>query len=226
MSNNKVNGQTHIGNRKNKLSVWMKKIIQSNVKDTEPAASIISQGRRPTKSHNKQSQSQKVDVPMDMESFYSAGSDTNTINSSLQPIFNRDNSVRSFTSEKELKLQWDEEQLLKTNYDPTQQMQPPLPQQLQDNASVAPIISFCSSSVKSATFSDLHSVQSTRPTVMSTRTFETNSSTVAIPPASIIDRARPNNSSSYMSRPPSSRHVSLQRHNSSHTVNSIITIKS
>ena len=76
-------------------------------------------------------------------------------------------------------------------------------------------------------------MQSTRPTVMSTRTVETNSSTVAIPPASILDRARAtptvNHSAAASvasSRPPSSKHFSLQRHNSSHTVNSIITIKS
>ena len=102
-----------------------------------------------------------------------------------------------------------------------------------DYASMAPLMSFCSSSVKSSTFSDVHSMQSTRPTVMSTRTIETNSSTVAIPPASILDRARAtptvNHSAAASvasSRPPSSKHFSLQRHNSSHTVNSIITIRS
>ena len=80
----------------------------------------------------------------------------------------------------------------------------------------------------------MHSMQSTRPTVMSARTVETNSSTMAIPPASILDRARASSSLAHTSatpsiissRPSSSKHFSLQRHNSSHTVNSIVTIKS
>lgn len=59
-----------------------------------------------------------------------------------------------------------------------------------DISSMAPLISVCSSSAKSSTFSDIHSIQSTRPTVMSSRTQETNSSTMAIPPASILDRGR------------------------------------
>ncbi|GAV53647.1 hypothetical protein ZYGR_0AK01490 [Zygosaccharomyces rouxii] len=59
-----------------------------------------------------------------------------------------------------------------------------------DNVSIQALFSMGSSSFKSSTFSDVHSLQSTRATVVSGRTTETNSSTVAIPPASILDRAR------------------------------------
>lgn len=104
-----------------------------------------------------------------------------------------------------------------------------------DLSSMAPLVSVCSSSVKSSTFSDIHSIQSTRPTVFSSRTQETNSSTMAIPPASILDRARQstltintgvNNVSTVASgntRPPQRL---LARRDSGHTLNSILTIKS
>lgn len=59
-----------------------------------------------------------------------------------------------------------------------------------DNASTAPLVSVCSSSMKSNTFSDVHSAQSTRATEFSNKTFDTNSSTIGIPPASIVDRGR------------------------------------
>ncbi|KAL3228909.1 Uncharacterized protein RNJ44_01996 [Nakaseomyces bracarensis] len=59
-----------------------------------------------------------------------------------------------------------------------------------DISSMAPLLSVSSSSAKSSTFSDIHSIQSTRTTVISSRTQETNSSTMAIPPASILDRGR------------------------------------
>ncbi|GAV48735.1 hypothetical protein ZYGR_0N01390 [Zygosaccharomyces rouxii] len=59
-----------------------------------------------------------------------------------------------------------------------------------DNVSIQALFSMGSSSFKSSTFSDVHSLQSTRATVVSGRTTETNSSTVAIPPASILDRTR------------------------------------
>ncbi|SCU87724.1 LADA_0E05776g1_1 [Lachancea dasiensis] len=59
-----------------------------------------------------------------------------------------------------------------------------------DNASTAPLISHCSSSAKSSVFSDVTSLQSTRATVLSNKTMDTNSSTVGIPPASILDRSR------------------------------------
>ncbi|CUS24626.1 LAQU0S18e00562g1_1 [Lachancea quebecensis] len=63
----------------------------------------------------------------------------------------------------------------------------------QDNASTAPLVSHCSSSVKSSVFSDVTSLQSTRATVSSSKTFDTNASTVGIPSASILDRARHTN---------------------------------
>lgn len=59
-----------------------------------------------------------------------------------------------------------------------------------DNASTIPLVSTYSSSVKSAMFSDAHSMQSTRATLFSNKTFDTNSSTVGIPPASILDLGR------------------------------------
>lgn len=115
-----------------------------------------------------------------------------------------------------------------------------------DNVSITPLFSLCSSSVKSSTFSDSHSLQSTRATVVSGRTMETNSSTMAIPPASILDRARASSSTtsastatspsltapahlhatgSLRSRPGSLRQPQLQRDNSSPTIDSLSTIK-
>ena len=195
---NNNNNNNNNNKRKKKLSKWMKKIIQ-------PARDIQ------TQSHPQP-----------------------------QPQPNR----------KETKVQWDQEpQRTKTNHK-TNISDIHIPNykyidsdddddeesEDSDHASMAPLFSFCSSSVKSSTFSDMHSMQSTRPTVMSTRTVETNSSTMAIPPASILDRARigPSSSLSHTSntpsiissRPSSSKHFSLQRYNSSHTVNSIVTIKS
>lgn len=122
-----------------------------------------------------------------------------------------------------------------------------------DNVSITPLFSMCSSSVKSSTFSDSYSIQSTRATVVSGRTVETNSSTMAIPPASIMDRTRassitaPASSNSslgpstptpaqqyhhhhlhhqaHSSRPSSMRHTQIQRDPSTDTVNSCSTIK-
>lgn len=121
-----------------------------------------------------------------------------------------------------------------------------------DNVSITPLFSLCSSSMKSSTFSDAHSIQSTRATVLSGRTTETNSSTIAIPPASIMDRTRhssattPSNSAiatpsgattpthslahhhlhhPHISRPNSMRHTPMQRDNSNHTLDSTSTIK-
>lgn len=121
-----------------------------------------------------------------------------------------------------------------------------------DNVSITPLFSLCSSSMKSSTFSDAHSLQSTRATVLSGRTMETNSSTIAIPPASIMDRTRhssatiPSNSAittssgattpthslahhhlhhPHISRPNSMRHTPMQRDNSNRTLDSTSTIK-
>lgn len=115
-----------------------------------------------------------------------------------------------------------------------------------DNVSITPLFSLCSSSVKSSTFSDAHSLQSTRATVLSGRTMDTNSSTMAIPPASILDRGRVSSgattipsssstsaptsihipgSSSHRSRPNSLRPNYMQRDASSPTIDSVSTIK-
>lgn len=115
-----------------------------------------------------------------------------TTNSSIKPIFNKDiletGSINTITTTSVKKLQWDEEpERTKSEYHSSSNIN-----NSNDIASTAPIISFYSSSMRSPSmFSDMNSIQSTRPTVMSVKTIETNSSVMAIPPASIIDRARP-----------------------------------
>lgn len=120
-------------------------------------------------------------------------------NSSIKPIFHKDDlemdTVESITNNTLTtmtnsikKLQWDDEPekfkhenttIINNNNNNN------------DISSMIPMISFCSASVRSPSmFSDINSIQSTRPTVMSIKTIETNSSVMAIPPASIIDRAR------------------------------------
>lgn len=137
-----------------------------------------------------------------------------------------------------MKVLWDAEPI-RAKSEPLER---DLPSEATDNVSITPLFSMCSSSVKSSTFSDSHSIQSTRATVLSGRTVETNSSTMAIPPASIIGRTRassatqPSSSASsagpsavahhlHQSRPASIRHTQLQRDPSSTTVNSSSTIK-
>lgn len=108
-----------------------------------------------------------------------------------------------------------------------------------DNASTAPLFSHCSSSVKSSIFSDSTSMQSTRATVFSNKTFDTNSSTVGIPPASILDRARHTSAAAqgaasifslttthHTSQANSIRQYPLYRNNSTHTVNTTATVAS
>ncbi|CAI4589134.1 AIF_collapsed_G0032080.mRNA.1.CDS.1 [Saccharomyces cerevisiae] len=125
--------------------------------------------------------------------------DGTTISSSLRPLVDR-NSLHSSESDDEgdRRVAWDEPPTGKVRQQQQQQQQ-------NDNASVIPLVSFCSSSVKSSTFSDIHSIQSTRPTIFSNRTFETNSSVLAIPPQSILDRSRtlpPSNASNTTTRRP------------------------
>lgn len=133
---------------------------------------------------------------------------TTTTNLSIKPIFHKDdlniNTVESISNNTLTtmtnsikKLQWDNEpercktenitiinnNTTNTNTNNTSN---------NDISSMIPMISFYSASVRSPSiFSDINSIQSTRPTVMSIKTMETNSSVMAIPPASIIDRARP-----------------------------------
>ena len=104
-----------------------------------------------------------------------------------------------------------------------------------DDASLVPLFSICSSSVKSSIFSDINSLQSTKPTVHTVRTVETNSSIIAIPPASILDRANTTatTASTTQNVPTSPYYVhsssvgpSLHRWNSSVTVDSVVTLKS
>lgn len=153
--------------------------------------------------------------------------DDNTINSSIRPLFGNDNDKTSINPiasiDKSPKLSWDT--------DPKRVAS--------ENASMAPLISLDNSSIRSSTFSDTHSAQSTKATVFSSRTMDTNSSTMAIPPASILNRSRQHSSttatnaslfshttSSHLSRPDSIKQVYQQKNNSSNTVDSVVTIKS
>ncbi|CAI4045208.1 uncharacterized protein SKDI_11G2540 [Saccharomyces kudriavzevii IFO 1802] len=169
--------------RRNKLSVWVKKII--NTTTTTNASVSSSKPRRRTGAGTTAVKHTQLE------------SDGTTISSSLRPMVDR-NSLRSGESDEEgtHRVVWDEPPA-----DKFKQQQ----QQQQDNASVIPLVSFCSSSVKSSTFSDIHSIQSTRPTIFSGRTLETNSSVLAIPPQSILDRSRalpsPNASNTTTRRP-------------------------
>ncbi|CAD6636344.1 CIC_collapsed_G0035020.mRNA.1.CDS.1 [Saccharomyces cerevisiae] len=172
--------------RRNKLSVWVKKII--NTTTTTNASVSSSKPRRGTRAGPTRVKRAELDP------------DGTTISSSLRPLVDR-NSLHSSESDDEgdRRVAWDEPPTGKVRQQQQQQ------QQQNDNASVIPLVSFCSSSVKSSTFSDIHSIQSTRPTIFSNRTFETNSSVLAIPPQSILDRSRtlpPSNASNTTTRRP------------------------
>ncbi|EJS42858.1 YKR045C [Saccharomyces arboricola H-6] len=155
--------------RRNKLSVWVKKIINTTTTTNAP----VSSSQKP----------RRADVGPRRAKRTQLDSKETTISSSLRPIVGR-NSWQSSGSDDEggQRIVWDEPPASKFNQQQQQQ---------HDNASVIPLVSFCSSSVKSSTFSDIHSIQSTRPTIFSGRTLETNSSVLAIPPQSILDRSRP-----------------------------------
>ncbi|CCC68878.1 hypothetical protein NCAS_0B07940 [Naumovozyma castellii] len=266
--------------RKNKLSVWMKKIIQPT-KDTTTSnnASKIKTSRSTAPSHmipyandrnasssptltntntnithriEQQSTSKNVKTKSKSRrskaktyaplTEASSDSDTATINSSLRPLYPMDNhhnfpkvrtpSATNIIDENlSMKVLWSKEpERIKSD--------PEL-----DNSSVSPLFSFCSTaSIKSSTFSsDIYSLQSTRPTVMSVRTMETNSSTVPIPSASILERARPSTNSTATTTTPSSmsnsirntttatnnnNNASLHTCDSVSTKNSLITLKS
>lgn len=183
MSNNHHTPQ----GRRNKLSVWVKKIINTTTTTTN-ASVTSSKPRRGTRAGPTRAKRTELD------------SDGTTISSSLRPMIDR-NSLQSSESDDEgnHKVAWDEPPTGKMKQQQQQQ------QQQYDNASVIPLVSFCSSSVKSSTFSDIHSIQSTRPTIFSNRTLETNSSVLAIPPQSILDRSRtlpPSNASNTTTRRP------------------------
>ncbi|CAI4034800.1 hypothetical protein SMKI_11G2510 [Saccharomyces mikatae IFO 1815] len=166
--------------RRNKLSVWVKKII--NTTTTTNASVSSSKPRHGTRAGPTRAKRTELDSEA-------------TINSSLRPMVDR-SSLQSSESDDEgdHRVVWDEPPADKVKQ-----------QQQCDNASVIPLVSFCSSSVKSSTFSDIHSIQSTRPTIFSNRTLETNSSVLAIPPQSIVDRSRtlpPSNASNTTTRRP------------------------
>ena len=159
--------------KRNKLSVWVKKIINTTTTTNAPVTSNKPRraGAGPTRPKRAQ-----------------LDSDATTISSSLRPMVDQ-GSLKSSESDEEgtQRVVWDEPPVERAKQ---QQQQQPQQQPQHDNASVIPLVSFCSSSAKSSTFSDIHSIQSTRPTILSGRTLETNSSVLAIPPQSILDRSR------------------------------------
>ncbi|AAS52246.2 ADR326Cp [Eremothecium gossypii ATCC 10895] len=157
--------------RRNKLSVWVKRIIQPN-KDHKAGLA----GARPGRSMARRTEPEsKERAAESSESVVSTPRGSHSSSSSSA------RSVRSVqTAPARCKLRGG--------------ACAPAPrvefEGANDNASTVPLVSMCSSSLKSSTFSDVHSVQSTRATVFSNKTFDTNSSTIGIPPASIVDRGR------------------------------------
>lgn len=197
-----IQNNSNHNNTKKKLSQWMKKIIQPTRESQITEKSTAQQHHSTNKTINRHATNDTLRLQWDQEP-----ERQRKINKSITSVQNDTYSTTSAGS-------------MESDVD-------------SDHASIAPLFSFCSSSIKSSTFSDIHSMQSTRPTLQSARTAETNSSTIPIPPASILDRARATSNLTYSSaasitssRPTSTRHISLQRQNSSRTVNSIITIKS
>lgn len=177
--------------RRNKLSVWVKKII--NTTTTTNASVSSSKPRRGTRAGPTRVKRAELDP------------DGTTISSSLRPLVDR-NSLHSSESDDEgdRRVAWDEPPTGKVRQQQQQQQH-----NSSNNKTTTQVlfllVSFCSSSVKSSTFSDIHSIQSTRPTIFSNRTFETNSSVLAIPPQSILDRSRtlpPSNASNTTTRRP------------------------
>lgn len=172
------NDHTFLG-RKKKLSVWVKKIIQPTKESTPPTlpqpGAACGSSIEGTKSNSYSSSSE---CPV---SDVLSHSSTEAIHELSPP---RTDSVS-------MKVLWgDEPKRLRQDTDsdvvPTREDD----SDSTDNVSIQALFSMCSSSFKSSTFSDVHSLQSTRATMVSGRTTETNSSTVAIPPASILDRTR------------------------------------
>lgn len=207
--------------KKNRISFWMKKIMSntnssSSVNNNSSSNKIIplpkqesgeqlpiktkpNSKKRYSYNHNQPHKSNHNQRSIRTNDLEDKDTDDNTIsfeqlttNSSIKPIFNKDvletGTINTITTTSVKKLQWDNEpERTKSEYHSSSNIN-----NSNDIASTVPIISFYSSSMRSPSmFSDMNSIQSTRPTVMSIKTIETNSSVMAIPPASIIDRARP-----------------------------------
>ncbi|SCV03691.1 LANO_0G05666g1_1 [Lachancea nothofagi CBS 11611] len=155
--------------RKRKLSVWVKRIIQPNKEQTHFASAAHAKPH--SRRHSIEDNRGKSDVSEQL----TRGS-----------AFEAPKHVHRMREPTVCSVVWDKS----VTKEPLS-IGPRLDfDQSNDNASTAPLISHCSSSAKSSVFSDVTSLQSTRATVLSNKTLETNSSTVGIPPASILDRAR------------------------------------
>lgn len=227
-----TNTKATIAERKKKLSIWVRKIIQPN-RDQAKYGFKPQQLSIPAATSSKAAQP-VVDVPKTPESSTSLDDGVRTVSSSLVPMLD----TQDHSGYEQRSLVFEEA----TKGHPGAGAN--------DNASTAPLFSTCSSSIESSTFSDVHSVQSTFATVFSNKTLDTNSSTVGIPPASILDRGRhaavgtapttnpqagtqhgaPSlfsfNTAHHTSRSNSMRHFPLHRSNSSRTVSTAATIGS
>ncbi|CEP64511.1 uncharacterized protein LALA0_S12e00518g [Lachancea lanzarotensis] len=164
--------------RKRKLSVWVKRIIQPNkdsshFETTTTTHSKSVEGRRYPERSQTSSRS-KPELPK-----------TRSKNATTQDLKheyrNRDIPTGS--------VMWDKSVTKDSSTPASNQLRLDF-DQAHDNASTAPLVSHCSSSAKSSVFSEVASLESTRATVLSNKTLDTNSSTVGIPPASILDRTR------------------------------------
>ncbi|CCE61794.1 hypothetical protein TPHA_0B01220 [Tetrapisispora phaffii CBS 4417] len=266
MSSNTVNVNGQV--KKNKLSVWVKKIMQA--KDNN-SSTIISAGNIESNNAKPKIISNTPALPTVENGLEKSNSnmaseydDAYTMNSSLRPLFdleskynnsNNNNTNTSSQNENENENDRYDDHIMSSptynhrdkpsntsNHSNKQKLQklswderPKKDYTIQgiDNASIQPLLSICSSSIKSSIFSDTNSLQSTKATITSARTQETNSSTIAIPPASILDRSRYSsstnnntNSNTGTSTNNSIRHPHLHRVNSNRTSASIMTIKS
>ncbi|CDH09436.1 uncharacterized protein ZBAI_01220 [Zygosaccharomyces bailii ISA1307] len=185
MSNNHTGASDHtfLG-RKRKLSVWVKKIIQPARETSTSTAAPQPEPPTRTSSSEDRKQNSKEDSGHSSEctiNEVSSRSSTEAMHELSPP---RADSVS-------MKVLWgDEPKRLRQETDSDVVPASVDDSDSMDNVSIQALFSMCSSSFKSSTFSDVHSLQSTRATMASGRTTETNSSTVAIPPASILDRTR------------------------------------
>ncbi|SCU96331.1 LAFA_0G05754g1_1 [Lachancea sp. 'fantastica'] len=166
--------------RKRKLSVWVKRIIQPNKESSHfeattthtPMHAKTSERRRSL----EQSRSSHVNAELPRTRTKNATTD--------DPKHGHRKRVPQTGS-----VMWDKSVTKDSTSATNQQLRLDF-DQMHDNASTAPLVSHCSSSTKSSVFSEVASLQSTRATVLSNKTLDTNSSTVGIPPASILDRTR------------------------------------
>lgn len=220
-SNIGVNDHTFQG-RKKKLSVWVKKIIQP-AKESGPTATTANSTANVNSNHTKRAsvdtqnssscslssspepvRRMSRSANNDYDGVQNQDHDQDYYDNSGEIDSNSQISTRAIrelsparTDSLSMKVLWGDEPKRQRSEADSDLMVPSRDDESDstDNVSIQALFSMCSSSFKSSTFSDVHSLQSTRATIVSGRTTETNSSTVAIPPASILDRARHGGSS-------------------------------